>query len=214
MHQHVHDDRSHGHSHGLIDRSITQSREGLRAVGLSLLVLLVTALAQGVVFLATDSVALLADLIHNIGDALTAIPLAIAFLLRSRVAEKRAGYFVVLAIFVSACVAAVQAAQRLFDPQSLQHLEALALAGVIGCIGNEIAAQLRLRAGRRLDSPALIADGLHARTDGLVSLAVVASAAVLALGFDLGDPLIGLLITAVILRITWQSIQTMRADTA
>jgi cation diffusion facilitator family transporter len=211
-HGHGHRHAAGGHSHGLVDRSITSSRDGLRTVSVSLAVLLATALAQGAVFLSTGSVALLADLIHNFGDALTAIPLGIAFLLRSFVAEKRAGYFVVATIFISACVAAAEAVDRLIHPQTLDHLGVLAAAGAIGFIGNEIAAQVRLRAGRRLDSPALVADGYHARTDGFVSLAVVASAALVALGFRLGDPLIGLVITAVILRITWQSIQTIKAD--
>jgi Co/Zn/Cd efflux system component len=141
-----------------------------------------------------------------------AVPLGAAFLLRSFKAEKGAGYFVVATIFVSACVAAVAAVDRLIHPQTLDHLGILAAAGAIGFIGNEIAAQIRLRAGKRLNSPALIADGNHARTDGLVSLAVVASAIVVALGFKLGDPLIGLAITLVILRITWQSFQTIKAD--
>jgi len=154
----------------------------------------------------------LADLIHNFGDALTAIPLGIAFVMRSFVAEKRAGYFVVATIFTSACVAAVAAVDRLIHPQTLDQLGILAAAGAVGFIGNEIAAQIRLRAGKRLNSPALIADGNHARTDGLVSLAVIASAIVVALGFKLGDPLIGLAITLVILRITWQSFQTIKAD--
>jgi len=210
-HAHSHDGEGHGHSHGLVDRSITRSREGLRAVGISLAVLLATALAQGAIFVTTGSVALLADLIHNFGDALTAIPLGIAFVLRSSVAEKRAGYFVVAAILVSACVAGVQAVDRLIHPQALDHLWVLAAAGLLGFVGNEIAAQVRLHAGRRLSSPALIADGYHARTDGFVSLGVVASAAVVALGFELGDPIVGLVITVVILRITWQSIQTIRA---
>jgi cation diffusion facilitator family transporter len=195
-----------------VDRSITSSREGLRVVGVSLAVLLVTALVQAVIFVSTGSVALLADLIHNAGDALTAIPLGIAFLLRSFKAEKRAGHFVVFTIFASACVAGVEAILRLFNPQDLDHLGTLAIAGVVGFVGNEIAAQVRLRGGMRLNSPALIADGHHARVDGFVSLAVMASAAVVALGFRLGDPIIGLVITVVILRITWQSIQTIRAD--
>ncbi|HEX3874261.1 MAG TPA: cation diffusion facilitator family transporter [Solirubrobacteraceae bacterium] len=202
----------HGHSHGLIDRSIMRSRDGLRAVGLSLGVLLATAVLQGAIFLSTGSVALLADLIHNFGDALTAIPLGIAFVLRSFPAERRAGYFVVATIFVSACVAAVTAVDRLVHPQALHHLWILAAAGAVGFAGNETAARIRLRAGARLDSPALIADGNHARTDGLVSLAVVASSIVVGLGFRLGDPLIGLTITLVILRITWQSLATLRAD--
>ena len=208
-HAHAHA-AAHGHSHGLIDPSITRSREGLRTVAVSLGVLLATALVQAAIFIATGSVALLADLIHNFGDALTAVPLAVAFLLRSLVAERRAGYFVVAAIFVSACVAAFEAVDRLIHPQALYHLWVLAAAGAVGFIGNEVAAQVRLRAGRRLDSPALVADGYHARTDGLVSLAVVASAVVVALGFELGDPLIGLAITLVILRITWQSFQALR----
>ncbi len=202
----------HGHSHGMIDRSITQSREGLRAVSFSLGVLLLTATAQIIIFVATGSVALLADLIHNGGDALTAIPLGIAFWLRSRVAEKRAGYFVVATIFVSAAVAAVEAINRLIHPQTLDHLWVLALAGVVGFLGNEAAAQVRLRAGHRLESPALIADGNHARIDGFVSLSVVASAIVVALGLTVADPLIGLAITLVILRITWDSWATIRAD--
>jgi cation diffusion facilitator family transporter len=211
-HDHTHAGHSHaghGHSHGLVDRSIMRSRDGLKTVAISLAVLLVTAVLQGVVFIATGSVALLADLIHNFGDALTAIPLGIAFLLRSFVAERRAGYFVVATIFVSACVAAATAVDRLVHLQTLHQLGALAAAGVIGFVGNEIAAQIRLRAGKRLDSPALTADGNHARTDGLVSLSVVASAIVVALGLQIGDPLIGLTITLVILRITWQSFQTI-----
>jgi cation diffusion facilitator family transporter len=211
-HRHDHPARlshGHGHSHGLVDESIKRSRDGVRAVSASLAVLLATAVAQALVFALTGSVALLADLIHNVGDALTAIPLGAAFLLRSQTAERRAGYFVVLAIFVSAVVAAVEAVHRLVDPQGIDHLAVLALAGVIGFAGNEVAAQVRLAAGRRLNSPALIADGNHARVDGLVSLAVVASAAVVALGLDVGDPLIGLAITLVILRITWQSWRTV-----
>lgn len=211
-HNHEHAGHGHGHAHGLVDRSITQSREGLRAVTLSLAVLLVTAAAQVVVFVATGSVALLADLIHNGGDALTAIPLGVAFLLRSRRAEKGAGYFVVVTIFVSAAVAAVEAVNRLIHPQTLDHLWVLALAGAIGFAGNEVAAQVRLRAGRRLDSPALIADGNHARVDGFVSLAVVASSIVVALGLTVADPLIGLAITLVILRITKDSWTTISAD--
>jgi cation diffusion facilitator family transporter len=202
----------HGHSHGLIDPSIVRSRAGVRAVSISLGVLLLTTLVQIAVFVATNSVALLADLIHNFGDALTAVPLGIAFFLRSARGEKAAGYFVVATIFFSACVALVQAVQRLVDPQPLDHLWALAAAGVIGFAGNEIAALIRLRAGKRLISPALVADGYHARTDGFVSLGVVGSAIVVALGFEIGDPLIGLAITLVILRITWHSWRTIRAN--
>ncbi len=199
----------HAHSHGLVDDSIKRSREGLRAVTLSLVVLGATAVAQIAIFVATNSVALLADLIHNAGDALTALPLGVAFALRSARAERGAGLFVVATIFVSACVAGYEAIDRLVDPQPVGHLGALALAGVIGFIGNWIAALIRTRAGRRLDSPALVADGAHARADAYVSLAVIASALVVAGGAPLADPLIGLGITLVILRITWQSWRTV-----
>jgi cation diffusion facilitator family transporter len=207
-HEHAHQGHgraAHGHSHGLVDRSILRSRAGVKAVSLSLGVLGLTALAQASILVLSGSVALLADLIHNVGDALTAVPLGIAFLLRSLRGEKLAGLAVVLAIFVSACVALYETIQRLLDPQPLSHLWLLAAAGLIGFIGNELAAQVRLRAGRRLSSPALVADGNHARVDGFVSLGVVASAAVVALGAEIADPIVGLLITLVILKITWDS---------
>lgn len=217
MTTHVHDHakgrpHEHGHSHGLVHDSIKRSREGMRAVALALLVLGLTAAAQAVVFAASGSVALLADLIHNVGDAATAIPLAIAFALRSARAERWAGLAVVLAIFVSACVAGYEAVDRLIDPQDVDRVGALAAAGVVGFAGNWLAASIRSRAGRRLDSPALTADGAHARADAYVSLAVVASAAAVALGADLLDPLIGLGITLVILRITWDSWKTVAAS--
>jgi cation diffusion facilitator family transporter len=204
------DHGGHGHSHGLVDESIKRSREGLRAVGLSLAVLTLAASAQLAIFLASGSVALLADLIHNFGDASTAIPLGAAFLLRSARAERWAGLLVVATIFLSACVAGVEAISRLIHPQTPTHLFALAGAGLIGFTGNWIAAGIRTRAGNRLDSPALIADGNHARADSYVSLAVVATAIVVALGLPIADPLIGLAITAVILKITWDSWSTMR----
>lgn len=212
-HSHPHDHghpHGHGHSHGLVDPSIIRSRAGLRAVAWSLGILGLTAAAQAVLFVVTDSVALLADLIHNVGDALTAVPLGIAFFLRSVRGEKLAGYAVVLAIFVSACVALWQSVERLLHPEDLSYLWVVAGAGALGFVGNELAAQVRLRAGRRLSSPALVADGNHARVDGFVSLGVVASAIVVALGFQLGDPLIGLAITLLILKITWDSWQTVR----
>jgi divalent metal cation (Fe/Co/Zn/Cd) transporter len=212
-HDHAHDhdhDGEHGHSHGLVHDSIKRSREGIRAVSLSLAVLGVAAVAQMVVFIVSGSVALLADLIHNFGDALTAVPLGIAFALRSQVAERRAGLAVVAAIFISACVAGVEAVGRFIHPVAPTHLAVLALAGAIGYAGNFIAARIRLSVGRRLDSPAMIADGHHARADAYVSLAVIASAIVVALGAPIADPLIGLAITFVILRITWQSWGTVR----
>jgi len=200
------------HSHGLVDRSILRSRAGIRAVSLSLGILTVTALAQAFIYSRTLSVALLADLIHNFGDALTAIPLGLAFFLRSLRGERLAGLAVVLAIFISALVALGQTIERLVHPRTLSHLWLLAAAGVIGFIGNEFAAQVRLRAGRRLRSPALVADGKHARVDGFVSLGVLASAAVVAVGLQLADPIIGLMITLVILQITWQSWQTISSS--
>lgn len=200
-----------GHSHGLVDRSIIRSRAGIRAVAVSLAILTATALAQVFIYSRTLSVALLADLIHNFGDALTAVPLGIAFYLRSARGEQWGGLAVVLAIFVSALVALAQTIERLIHPRTLTHLWLLAAAGVIGFVGNEVAAQVRLRAGRRLNSPALVADGNHARVDGFVSLGVLASAGVVALGLQLADPVIGLVITVVILRITWDSWHTVRA---
>jgi divalent metal cation (Fe/Co/Zn/Cd) transporter len=207
-------DHDHGHSHGLVDRSIMRSRKGLQAVGLSLAVLGVAALAQTAIFIASGSIALLADLIHNFGDASTAIPLGIAFLLRSERAERIAGLFVVAAIFVSACLAGVEAVSRLIHPETPTHLWALAAAGGIGYLGNWIAARIRTRAGQKLNSPALIADGNHARADAYVSLAVIASASVVALGLPAADPLIGLGITLVILKITWDSWLTVRGHHA
>jgi cation diffusion facilitator family transporter len=199
----------HAHAHGLVDRSILRSRAGIRAVSWSLAILTVTALAQAAIYARTLSVALLADVIHNFGDALTAIPLGLAFFLRSARGERWAGLAVVLAIFVSALVALGQTLERFIHPRALSHLWLLAAAGVIGFAGNELAAQVRLRAGRRLDSPALLADGQHARADGIVSLGVIASAGLVATGLQRADPVIGLVITAVILRITWQSWTTI-----
>ena len=208
----AHSHSGHGHSHGLIDDSIKRSREGVRAVLISLGVLGVAAVAQTIIFAVSGSVALLADLIHNFGDALTAVPLGIAFVMRSERAERAAGLFVVAAIFISACVAGVEAISRLIHPTPPTHLGVLALAGAIGFAGNFVAAQVRRRAGHRLNSPALIADGNHAAADAYVSLAVIASAIVVALGAPVADPLIGLAITIVILRITWQSWRTVRGD--
>ena len=203
-------EHDHDHSHGpFVDRSIIRSRAGIKAVSLSLAVLTVTAAAQTVIYVRVLSVALLADLIHNFGDALTAIPLGLAFFLRSTRGERWAGFAVVFTIFVSAVVALIQTILRFIHPHTLTHLWWLAAAGIIGFAGNEIAAQIRLRAGRRLSSPALLADGNHARTDGFVSLGVLASAALVALGAQVADPIIGLVITLVILRITWQSWRTV-----
>jgi cation diffusion facilitator family transporter len=205
-----HDEHTHGHSHGLVDESIKRSREGVRAVSIALGILASTAAIQALVFALTGSLALLADLIHNAGDALTAIPLGIAFALRSPRAERLAGLAVVGAIFISACVAAYESIMRLIHPSTPSHLLALALAGAIGFAGNWLAALVRSRAGHRLDSPALIADGDHARVDAYVSLAVIASAVAIAAGVPILDPLIGLGMTVVILRITRESWRTVR----
>ena len=209
-HGHDHPHGGHGHSHGLVDRSIVRSHEGVKAVAISLVILGVAASAQLAIFALSGSVALLADLIHNFGDALTAIPLGIAFYLRSVRGERLAGLAVVLAIFISACVALYVTILRFIHPQNLTHLWVLAGAGLIGFAGNELAARVRLSAGQRLASAAMTADGKHARIDGFVSLGVVASAALVALGAQVADPIIGLAITLVILRITWQSWHTVR----
>lgn len=213
-HERQHDDlHRHGtHGHGRVDDSIKRSREGVRAVSLSLGVLGLATVLQALVFASSGSIALLADLIHNGGDALTAVPLGIAFLLRSRKAEGYAGLAVVAAIFISAAVAGIEAVNRLIHPNNPTDLWVLAAAGAIGFLGNWTAANIRTRAGNRLDSAALIADGTHARADAFVSLAVVLSAAAVALGAPVADPLIGLAITIVILRITWESWRTVRAE--
>jgi cation diffusion facilitator family transporter len=217
---HAHDDHGHagghvhaggdGHSHGLVDPSIKRSRDGLRVVGISLAILGGTAGAQTVVYILSGSVALLADLIHNAGDALTAVPLAAAFLLRSDRAERGAGLAVVLAILASAITAAVFAIERIVNPLAPGHLVALAIAGVVGVLGNAVAARVRLRGGRRLDSAALVADGQHAQSDAIVSAGVILSAVAVALGAPILDPVVGLVISAMILRITWESWGTIR----
>ena len=209
-HEHAHAHGDHGHSHGLVHESIKRSRDGIRAVLLALSVLGVTAVVQTAVFALSGSVALLADLIHNFGDALTAVPLGVAFWLRSERAERGAGLFVVAAIFISACVAGVEAVDRLstgrrpricgrWQPPARSAIWATTSPPRCGCAP-----------GRRLHSPALVADGHHARADAYVSLAVIASAVVVAVGVPVADPLIGLAITLVILRITWQSWRTVR----
>jgi cation diffusion facilitator family transporter len=198
------------HAHTEPDADLLRSRAGIRAVLVSLALLGATAAVQAVVYAFSGSVALLSDLIHNAGDALTAIPIGIAFFLRSAPGERWAGRAVVLAIAISAAVALAAAVERLIAPRDLTHLWALAIAGLVGVAGNEAAAYVRLLAGRRLSSPALIADGHHARIDGLVSLGVVASAVAVALGAQIADPLIGLGIALLILRVAWQAWVTVR----
>lgn len=216
-HHHNHEqghshDGEHGHTHGLVDPSIVRSKAGVKAVSLSFLVLLVTALIQVGLYGASHSVALLADTIHNAGDALTAIPLGLAFFFQSKKGERLSGYFIVLLIFVSACITLYQVIERFIHPHTPTHLLAVLIAGIVGVIGNEMAAFIRWRAGKRLDSPALIADGNHARADGLVSGGVIISTMLVALGLPIADPLIGLVISGLILQSSWQSLQTIRSS--
>ena len=210
----------HGHTHGVIDATIATTDRGIWAIKWSFIILAVTAALQLVVVYLSGSVALLADTIHNIGDATTAIPLWIAFMLARRKpsatftyglgrVEDLAGIVIVLIILFSAVVAGYQAIERLIHPQMVLHLGWLAAAGVTGFLGNEAVAVFRIRVGREINSAALIADGYHARTDGLTSLAVVIGAAGVWLGFPLADPVVGLLITAAIFGIVWQSARSV-----
>ncbi|WIY01288.1 cation diffusion facilitator family transporter [Amycolatopsis mongoliensis] len=202
----------HGHSHDSADRvdhALETSRRGLRTLGWSFAALLATAVAQLVLVLVTGSVALLGDTIHNFADALTAVPLGIAFLLGRRAATRRytyglgraedlAGVVVVLVVAASAVLVGYESVLRLLDPQPVGHPWVVAVAGVIGFAGNELVARYRIRVGREIGSAALVADGVHARTDGFTSLAVVAGAAGVAFGFPAADPIVGLGITLAI----------------
>ena len=199
----------HGHKHGVIDPALTTTEQGIRAIKWSFVILAITAAFQLAIVFVSGSVALLADTIHNIGDATTAIPLWVAFVLARRKpsktfcyglgrAEDLAGMLIVLIILFSAIVAGYQAIERLMNPQPVQHLGWLTAAGIIGFLGNEIVAIFRIRVGRRMNSTALIVDGYHARTDGLTSLAVVLGAAGVWLGYPPADPIVGLLITIAI----------------
>ncbi|TFV60271.1 cation transporter [Mycobacterium sp. PS03-16] len=203
------------HSHDTadsVDGALESSAAGIRAVKISLLVLGATAVAQAAIVAASGSVALAADTIHNFSDALTAVPLWIAFAVGGRAATRRytygfgrvedlAGLFVVAMITLSAVVAGYEAVRRLVDPQPIEHLGWVALAGLVGFVGNEWVALYRIKIGRRIGSAALVADGLHARTDGFTSLAVLLSAGGVALGFPLADPIVGLVITVAILAV-------------
>ncbi|WP_426265257.1 cation diffusion facilitator family transporter [Sphingomonas sp. PWP1-2] len=206
----------HGHTHGVIDPSLTTSDRGIWAIKWSFVILAITASLQLSVVLLSGSVALLADTIHNIADATTAIPLWVAFVLARRKPSKTftyglgrvedlAGILIVLIILFSAVVAGYQAVERLIHPHPVSHLGWLVAAGLVGFAGNEIVAVFRIRVGRQMNSAALIADGYHARTDGLTSLAVVLGAIGVWFGYPLADPIIGLLITIAILGIVWQS---------
>lgn len=212
-----------GHSHDpgdSLDEALTGDARGIRALKLSLLALGTTAALQLGVVLVSGSVALLADTIHNFSDALTAVPLWIAFVLGSRAATRRytfgyrraedlAGLVVLLVILGSAILAAWESIGRLIAPQPISNVPMVIAAGIIGFIGNEAVALYRIRVGRDIGSAALVADGYHARTDGLTSLAVVAGALGVAAGYPLADPLVGLLITAVILVVLKQATSQM-----
>ncbi len=222
-HSHGHDHAqagSHGHTHGVVDATIATTDRGIWAIKWSFIIMAVTAILQLAVVLVSGSVALLADTIHNFGDATTAIPLWVAFVLVRRKptrtfnyglgrVEDLAGVLIVLIILVSAIVAGYEAINRLIHPQAITALGWVAVAGVIGFIGNEAVAVFRIRVGREINSAALIADGYHARTDGLTSLAVVVGALGVWLGFPLADPIIGLVITATIFGIVWQSARSV-----
>ncbi|MFE2883140.1 cation diffusion facilitator family transporter [Streptomyces sp. NPDC059272] len=233
-HAHPHDDHGHDHPHphdhsptGLrhrlghlltphshetadkLDSALESSARGMRALWVSLAVLGVTALAQAAVVFVSGSVALLGDTVHNAADALTAVPLGIAFVLGRRAATRRftygygraedlAGIAIVLTIAASAAFAAWAAVDRLLDPRPMTHVPVVAVAALVGFVGNEWVARYRMRVGREIGSAALVADGLHARTDGFTSLAVLIGAGGSALGWQLADPIVGLAITAAI----------------
>ncbi len=214
-HGHGHD-VGHGHAHGVIDPSIATTERGIWAIKWSFVILAITAVFQVFIVILSGSVALLADTIHNVGDAATAIPLWIAFAFARRKpsdqftyglgrVEDLAGMTIVALILFSALVAGYQTIDRLINPQEIRFLGAVAAAGVVGFIGNEVVAIFRIRVGREINSAALIADGYHARVDGLTSLAVVGGASGVWLGFPLADPLVGGLITVLIFGIVWQS---------
>lgn len=203
-----------------VDDALEASAQGVRALKISLLVLLATTALQFFVVLLSNSVALLADTVHNFADALTAVPLWIAFVLARRIPSRRypygygraedlAGLFIVMVVALSAIAAAWQAIDRLLDPRPVEHLGLLALAGLIGFAGNEAVAIYRIRVGRRIGSAALVADGVHARTDGFTSLAVVLGAIGVALGFPIADPVIGLVISAAIFVLLWGTVRSV-----
>jgi cation diffusion facilitator family transporter len=203
------------HSHDAsdsVDAALETNAVGIRAVKISLIGLGATAAVQAVIAVVSGSIALAADTIHNFSDALTAVPLWIAFALGRRAATRRytygygraedlAGLFVIGMITLSAIIAGYEAIRRLIHPVAIAHVGWVAAAGLIGFLGNEVVANYRIRIGRRIGSAALVADGLHARTDGFTSLAVVFGAVGVALGYPLADPIVGLIITVAILAV-------------
>ena len=218
-HDHDHDD-DHGHTHGKVnvDRALEASKEGVRALKISMAALAATAVAQAGVVVASGSVALLSDTLHNLSDAGTALPLLLAFRLGRRRPSRRfsyglgraedlAGIVIVAMIAASAVLAGWQAISHLANPVPVEHLGLVAAAGLIGAAGNEAVALYRIRVGRRIGSAALVADGLHARTDGLTSLAVLAGAAGVAVGWEWADPAVGLLIAVAIVAVLVQAVR-------
>ncbi len=221
FHAHSHDhsythSHVHSHTHGTVDPSILATNKGLWAVKWSFIGLMITAVLQIFIVSISGSVALLADTIHNFGDASTAIPLAIAFSLTRKKPSKRfsygygrvedlAGIIIVLLILFSAAVAGYESVNRFLNPQPVEHLQAVVAAAIIGCIGNEVVAQFRMKVGKEIGSAALIADGYHARVDGFTSLAVLIGAIGIWLGYPIIDPVIGMLITISILKIVFDS---------
>ncbi|MBI4400835.1 MAG: cation transporter [Nitrospirae bacterium] len=213
-HRHGHD-----HAHGVMDPLLLSTRRGIWAIRWSFLILLGTALFQSAIVALSGSVALLADTFHNLGDAVTALPLWLAFALARRVPNERftygygrmedvAGVVIVLTILLSAVLAGYESLDRLLRPQPVSHLGSVVVAALVGFVGNEAVARLRISVGEEIGSAALVADGHHARVDGLTSLAVVFSAAGAWLEFSPADPLVGLAITVAILRIVWISGRT------
>jgi len=213
-----------GHSHdhrGLAsDRAFRENEEGIRTIWIALCVLLVTALMQMLIVYFSGSVSLFADTAHNIGDGLNSIPLLIAFYLARRIPTRRytygfgraedvAGIIIVLSIAVSAVVVLSQSIQRLFNPQQLSNLGWVAAAALLGFLGNEAVAVLQIRVGRKIGSAAMVADGLHARTDGLTSLAVLFAVVGSWFGYPLVDPIIGIVIGIAIVFITWNAMKTI-----
>ena len=219
-HRHHDEDEAHGHLHGVVHPSIVTTSRGIWAIKWSFVGLAVTALFQVVIVVLSGSVALLADTVHNIGDALTAVPLWIAFLFARRPPSSRftygfgrvedlAGVVIVLVILFSAVTAAYQSVDRLINPREVQFVLVVAAAGAIGFIGNEAVALFRIRVGREINSAALVADGYHARVDGFTSLAVFGGAIAIWAGFPIADPIVGVIISAVIGKIVYDSARSV-----
>lgn len=218
--KHLHEEHSHSHKHGFISPSIVASKRGMWAVKWSFIILFVTALIQIIIVLLSNSIALLADTIHNLGDAATAIPLGVAFLFAGLKPGKRftygygriediAGVIIILIILFSAVVAGYESINRFFHPAQVKNLGAVVAASIIGFLGNEGVAVFRIKVGKEIGSAALIADGYHARIDGWTSLAVFFGAIGIWAGYPMADPIIGLFITIAILFIVWDSIKTV-----